>query len=284
MSARRALLGFTLSTVAACALGPVAWPAPAFGQVEVAPGACASVGDEEITSTAKKTTPALTKFPVVVHYMKREGAAPESQPDHEFPIAELKTLFREDGDFNRVWWKKHRKVMFVLVGVETCTYRGDQAPAADSDVMSKLGDVLNTKTMELANGSKKFTGLDLYLWPGIEGFGNIAGFARSVAVMKHPSVWLSRDCSQRGGHTCASTFGHEVGHFFGLCHICTADAVRNPETTPRTCGQTCPAAVRANTLLPACTDGDASRLMADQGGIDLQPCELSFAVGNAAKI
>ena len=39
-----------------------------------------------------------------------------------FPVRKLKSFFAEDGDFNRVWWKKHRKVMFVLVGVETCTY------------------------------------------------------------------------------------------------------------------------------------------------------------------
>jgi len=102
--------------------------------------------------------------------------------------------------------------------------------------------------------------------------------------MKHPSVWLAPDCEERGGSVCASKFGHEVGHFFGLCHLCTLDPVANPETNPGTCRQTCPPEGRAGTRLRGCEDPDAPKLMADQDGIGLEPCELTFAVGNATKI
>ena len=274
-------------SVVAGALLLAAGPSPSLGQVAVdSRSSCAAITDAKVQHNAEQTTPALTRFPVVVHYMKHrsEGSGPDSAVRGIFPVNRLIDLFAEDGDFNRVWWKKHRKVMFVLVAVETCTYRGDPVPLVSTALMRKLGDALNLRELKMANGVQPFQGLDLYLWAGLDGNGTVAGFARSAAAMKHPSVWLSTDCSQRGGSICTSKFGHEVGHFFGLCHLCALDPVGSPETNPATCRQTCPAAGRAGTRLPACRDTDADRLMADQDGIELEPCELSFAVGNAATI
>lgn len=260
---------------------------PSLGQVAVdSRSSCVAVADPKVQSNADQTTPGLTHFPVVVHYMKHssEGAGPDSAVRRIYPVERLLGFFEEDGDFNRVWWKKHQKVMFVLVGVETCTYRGDLVPLASTALMRKLGDAVNMREIKLAGGTQPFRGLDLYLWAGLDGIGSVAGFARSAAAMKHPSVWLSADCSQRGGSVCTSKFGHEVGHFFGLCHLCVLDPASNPETNPATCRQTCPDAGRAGTRLQACTDSDTGRLMADQEGIELEPCELSFAVGNATRI
>jgi hypothetical protein len=251
---------------------------------------CRPVGDAAIQETAAQT-PSLTHFPVVVHYMKHriEGSGPDSAVSRVFPLDKLKSFFAENGDFNRAWWTKHRKVMFVLVGVETCTYTlegGDRIPVADTRVMRKLNKAFNVDHVVLANGRQPFKGLDLYLWAGIEGQGGVqvAGFARSAAAMPRPSIWMAADCEQRGGSVCASKFGHEVGHFFGLCHLCVLDAVSKAETNPNTCRQTCPPAGRAGTHLPVCTDADGARLMADQDGMNLEPCELTFAVSNATKI
>jgi hypothetical protein len=47
---------------------------------------------------------------------KSEGSGPGSAVSGVFPLSKLKAFFAEDGDFNRVWWKKHQKVMFVLAG------------------------------------------------------------------------------------------------------------------------------------------------------------------------
>lgn len=266
---------------------------PARGQVDTDPrNDCNPILDPDIQATATSTTPSLTHFPVVVHYMKHriEGAGPESAVSRVFPVRKLKSFFAEDGDFNRVWWKKHRKVMFVLVGVETCVYTlgsGARIPVADTALMKRLGKAFNIREVVLANGRQPFAGLDLYLWAGIQGQGRggqVAGFARSAAAMKRPSVWLAPDCSDRGGSICASKFGHEVGHFFGLCHLCAADPASNPERNPSTCRQTCPAGGRAGTRLSMCKDPDAPKLMADQDGVDLEPCELAFAVSNATSI
>lgn len=266
-------------------------PVPSPGQLDTDPrNNCRPVVDADIQATAAQTTPSLTHFPVVVHYMKHriEGSGPDSAVSGVFPLHKLKSFFAEDGDFNRVWWTKHRKVMFVLVGVETCTYTlesGDRIPVADTRVMRRLNMAFNVREAVLANGRQPFKGLDLYLWAGIEGQpGPVAGFARSAAAMSRPSVWLAADCEQRGGSVCASKFGHEVGHFFGLCHLCALDPVANPETNPGTCRQTCPPTGRAGTRLPACTDADARKLMSDQDEINLELCELTFAVSNATKI
>jgi hypothetical protein len=109
----------------------------------------------------------------------------------------------------------------------------------------------------------------------------VGGFALSAAAVKRPSVWLAPDCRQARTGDCGKKFGHEVGHFFGLCHVC---AVLDGEINPATCRQTCPIEARARRRLDACDNRDAPRLMADQGGVDLDPCELSFAVDNATGI
>ena len=287
MSKRHRLPGIAMSVVMMSTLLLLVNPVRA---VDTDPrNACREIDDADIQATAAETTPSLTHFPVVVHYMKHrsEGSGPDSVVGGMFPLSKLKSFFRENGEFNRVWWKKHQKVMFVLVRVETCTYSlgsGVTIPEASTPLMTRLGKDFNLDKVVLAGGLQEFRGLDLYLWAGITGQGQVAGFARSAAATKHPSIWLAPDCEQRGGGVCASKFGHEVGHFFGLCHLCALDPAGNPEKNPRTCGQTCPAAGRANTRLLACTDSDAPKLMADMDGIGLEPCELTFAVNNAMRI
>lgn len=292
MSLRRGLPRIAISAAVVSALILLVRPTPSLGQLETNPrNNCEAIVDADVQATATRTTPSLTNFPVVVHYMKHksEGSGSDSAVRGVFPLSKLKAFFAEDGDFNRVWWKKHQKVMFVLVGVETCTYAlggGASIPVANTALMKQLGKAFNVPELVLANGRQKFVGLDLYLWAGIAGqpSGQVAGFARSAAAMKHPSVWLAPDCEQRGGSICASKFGHEVGHFFGLCHLCALDPVANPEKNPGTCRQTCPPEGRAGTRLRGCEDPDAPKLMADQDGIGLEPCELTFAVSNATKI
>ena len=291
MRSRHGITGIGMSVVLVSALLLLGHPAPSLGQPGTNPrNDCRAIEDAAILATARSTTPSLTHFPVFVHYMKHrsEGSGPDSAASGVFPLSKLKGFFTEDGDFNRVWWKKHRQVMFVLVGVETCTYAlggVDQVPVASTPLMRRLGKAFNVREVELASGRQPFRGLDLYLWPGITGSaGQVAGFARSAAAMKHPSIWLAPDCEQRGGSICASKFGHEVGHFFGLCHLCALDPAANPERNPGTCRQTCPPEGRAGTRLRGCEDPDAPKLMADQDGIGLEPCEVTFAVGNAKKI
>jgi len=250
---------------------------------------CALIVDPDIQAVAARTTPSLTSFPVVVHYMKHEseGNGPDSAARTAFPLNEVKAFFEEGGEFNRVWWKKHQKVMFVLVGVDTCPYKLGEGvvPVASKKLMKQIGKAYNVGTWELANGPQPFTGLDLYLWVGIQGQGDQAGgFALSAAALKRPSVWLAPDCrSVRLGQQqdCDKKFGHEVGHFFGLCHVC---ATHERDMNPGTCRQTCPIEARAGKRLATCTTRDEPRLMADQGGVDLDPCELSFAVNNASSI
>lgn len=291
MRLRRGLTRIAISVVTVCALLLLIHPAPSRGLDTNPRSNCEAIADADIEATAARTTPSLTQFPVVVHYMKHrsEGSGPDSAVRGVFPLGKLKAFFAEDGDFNRVWWKKHRQVMFVLVAAETCTYAlgsGARIPVASTPLMRDLGMAFNVREMVLAGGRQPFRGLDLYLWAGITGqpAGQVAGFARSAAAMKRPSVWLAADCEQRGGSVCASKFGHEIGHFFGLCHLCALDPVANPETNPGTCRQTCPPEARAGTRLRGCQDPDAPKLMADQDGIGLEPCELTFAVGNATKI
>jgi len=292
MSGRYASPRTALSAAVVAVLLLLVAPVPSAGQLATnSRQNCRPVFDAGIQATAAQTTPDLKHFPVVVHYMKHriEGSGPDSAVSQVFPLDKLKNFFAANGDFNRVWWTKHRKVTFVLVGVETCTYSletsGDLTPMADTAVMRKLNRAFNQDHVVLAGGRQPFKGLDLYLWAGIVGqSGQVAGFARSTAALRQPSVWLAADCEQRGGSVCATKFGHEVGHFFGLCHLCVLDAVSKAEKNPKTCRQTCPPSGRANTQLPACTDADAARLMVDQDGINLEPCELAFAVSNATKI
>ena len=290
MSIRHGFPKIAISAAMVSALLLLVHPAPSLGVDTDPRNNCRPVVDADIQATAAQTTPSLKQFPVVVHYMKHrsEGSGPDSAVSGVFSLDKLKSFFADDGDFNRVWWKKHRKVMFVLVGVETCTYAlvsGGRIPAASTPLMRDLGMAFNVREAVLANGRQPFTGLDLYLWAGIEGQpGPVAGFARSAAAMRRPSVWLAADCEQRGGSICASKFGHEVGHFFGLCHLCTIDPATNPEANPGTCRQTCPPEGRAGTRLPICKDPDAPKLMADQDGINLELCELTFAVNNAKRI
>jgi hypothetical protein len=253
---------------------------------------CKTIADAGVKAAADQTTPALATFPVVVHYMKHatEGRGPEESVARDlFPLDDVKTFFQENGQFNRVWGKKHRKVTFVLVGIETCTYSGPKIPEATAAILDDKGRAYNGSHLRLANG-KKFQGLDLYVWAGIHLGGTdiqVAGFSRSVAAVKHPAVWLGPDCRQ-GQSLCDTKFAHEVGHFFGLCHVCFAT---EPEKNPDTCLQTCPLEARARQDLEPCDNPDPDKrakfkpqLMADQDGVDLQACELSFAVDNATKI
>jgi hypothetical protein len=250
---------------------------------------CTLIVDPDIQAAAARTTPSLTSFPVVVHYMKHrsEVSGQGSAAQTAFPLNEVKAFFAEDGEFNRVWWKKHQKVMFVLVGVDTCPYKLGEGsvPPPSPKLMKQIGVAYNVRAWRLANGPppQPFTGLDLYLWAGIQGSDQgepVGGFARSAAAMKRPSVWLAPDCRSAPIQNCDKTFGHEVGHFFGLCHVCADGDDVNPDT----CRQTCPIEARAGKRLDTCTTRDVPRLMADQGGIDLEACELSFAVNNASSI
>jgi hypothetical protein len=246
---------------------------------------CAPIVDHDVEQVAAQTTQSLTSFPVVVHYMKdaRETGT-MSVAEAFFPKEKLKKFFREDGEFNRVWWKNNnQKIKFVLVGLETCGYKAfwpdpgpvpASVPVSDS-VMRQIGKDYNVVQYELANGSQPFRGLDLYIWPEI--VGGFGGYARSSAAIKRPSVWLTRDCLVDSKPSCDSKFAHEVGHFFGLCHVC---ALRPPEKAPGTCKQTCPSAVVAGKALPVCADSEKA-LMADNLGTKLKPCEVAFAVNNA---
>jgi hypothetical protein len=286
MRGRHGLPVIAIAAAAVAVLLLAFHPPPSLGQVDRDQGEnCTPIVDPDIQATAARTTPSLTSFPVVVHYMKHksEGNGQGSVARTLFPLNEVKAFFEEGREFNRVWWKKHEKVMFVLVGVRTCPYelgRQELVPTASVKLMKKFGTDYNVRKWVLANGLQDFTGLDLYLWPKIKGQGGqVAGFARSAAAMTRPSVWLAPDCHQAGN--CDIKFGHEVGHFFGLCHVC---ATVEGETNPDTCRQICPIEARAGKRPDLCNTSD-ERLMADQKGIDLDSsCELSFAVNNASSI
>jgi hypothetical protein len=126
---------------------------------------CSLIPDAEIQAAAERTTPSLTTFPVVVHYMKHQSEPAGREPAalRAFPLADVKAFFDEDGEFNRVWWKKHEKVMFVLVGAETCPYKlgAGVIPVAGAKLMKQIGAAYNVRTWTLAGGSLTFTGLDL---------------------------------------------------------------------------------------------------------------------------
>jgi hypothetical protein len=244
---------------------------------------CTPILDAEIQAKAASTTPGLASFPVVVHYMKHvdEASGPDSKARAAFPLDDVKKFFRVNGEFNKVWGATDPKVTFVLVGVETCTFKlgdGTSPPAVDN-LMERIGEAYNMPSVVLANVRQDFKGLNLYLWENIEG--EVGGFARSTAAIPKPSVWLAPDCVR--GRFCDSKFAHEVGHFFGLCHVCTNVKPPESETNPSTCRQTCPAQGQANQRLLACED-NAPELMADRFGTKLQPCERSFAVDNAKRI
>jgi hypothetical protein len=250
---------------------------------------CAPIVDHDVEQVAAQTTQSLTSFPVVVHYMKdaRETGT-MSVAEAFFPKEKLKKFFREDGEFNRVWWKQEEKVKFVLVGLETCRYKPfwsnpgplpASVPVADA-VMRQIGKDYNVVQYELSNESQPFRGLDLYVWPEI--IGGIAGYARSSAAIRRPSLWLTRDCLVDPTPYCDSKFAHEVGHFFGLCHVCTLGPPRE-EKAPATCKQTCPSTVVAGKALPVCVKTEQA-LMADNAGTALKPCEVSFAVNNAMSV
>lgn len=294
MSIRHRFPRIAISAVKLSALLLLMHPAPSHG-LDTDPH-CKPIEDAAIQATAGRTTPSLTTFPVVVHYMKHatEGGGPDDSVVRGlFPLDQVKAFFDEGGDFNRVWGKKHPKLVFVLVGVQTCPYRklkgqrdSEIFPNARVEIMEDIGAAFNVETHTLANGPQRFTGLDLYLWAKIEG--GFAGFARSAAATPHPSVWLAPDCRQTSPRFCDTKFAHEVGHFLGLCHVCTnADSEMNPTT----CRQTCPLEARANRRLESCENPDSDKraqfkpqLMADQGGTKLEACELSFAVNNAKSI
>lgn len=248
---------------------------------------CTTIEDTDIRATAAGTTPSLTSFPVVVHYMKHvdEPTGSDSKARSAFPLNKVKAFFKANGDFNKVWAEDDPKVTFVLVGVETCIFKlGDgTSPLPDEGLMRQMGDAYNIQKVVLASGhEQRFKGLDLYLWTDIQG--EVGGFARSAAAMKRPSVWLAPDCIR--GNFCAREFAHEIGHFFGLCHVCT-NRTREGETTPGTCRQTCQPEGQANQSLDSCDLGERrliKRLMADLEGTDLSTCERGFAVGNAERI
>jgi hypothetical protein len=289
MSGRHRLPFTALAAALGAVLLLVFHPPPSLGQVDRDQREkCTLIADTDIRASAARTTPSLTSFPVVVHYMKHqsEGSGPGSAARTAFPLNEVKAFFEEGGEFNRVWWKKHQKVMFVLVGVETCPYKLGEGviPAASASLMKQIGAAYNVRKWALASGPQPFTGLDLYLWAGIQVSGQgdqVGGFALSAAALKRSSVWLAPDCRHVQNRNCDSKFGHEAGHFFGLCHVC---AVLEGEMNPDTCRQTCPIEAQAGKRLDTCATRDEPRLMADQGGIDLDPCELSFAVNNASSI
>jgi len=275
---------------------------------------CKPISDSEIETTAAQTTPSLTNFPVVVHYMKHDsepaGQEPEIARARLFSLGTVKTFFSANGTFNRVWGQKNPKIQFVLVGVETCTYNlrlfpelarfAEESTVPNPDSLGKIeglrffsrvGRGYNVSTVTLANGSKPFRGLDLYLWPKID---NASGYARSSSATKFPAAWLGPDCKLDS--SCDAMFAHEVAHFFGLCHVCSNDPANDPalgpvtaaasQANPRTCKQTCPLSAKPDIPLRPCKkDGNddlRKALMADLGGTDLQDCEVSFVVSSAA--
>ncbi|HWP75777.1 MAG TPA: hypothetical protein VNU03_14745, partial [Methylomirabilota bacterium] len=70
-----------IAGLAAAALLLAAEPSPSLGQVVVdSRSICAAIADPKVQHNAEQTTPALTRFPVVVHYMKHssEGSGPDS--------------------------------------------------------------------------------------------------------------------------------------------------------------------------------------------------------------
>lgn len=273
---------------------------------------CKPISDSEIQATAALTTPNLTSFPVFVHYMKHDSEPAGQEPEiaGTFPLGTLKTFFGANGTFNRVWGQKSPKIQFVLVGVETCTYKLRLFPelvgfAEESTVpnpeslgkskglrfFNRVGRGYNVSMVTLANGSKPFRGLDLYLWPKIN---QASGYARSSSATKFAAAWLGPDC--KPDSSCDAMFAHEVAHFFGLCHVCSNDPANDPalgpvtaaasQMNPRTCKQACPLSAKPDIPLRPCkkdaTDDLTKALMADGGGTDLQDCEVSFVVSNAA--
>lgn len=251
---------------------------------------CTPIIDLDVQQAAEQSTPSLTSFPVFVHYMKdtREASGTGSVAQVMFNKDQIKEFFAEEGDFNKVWWAGQRKIKFVLVGVDVCPFDPVEPDAglgsipAKPNVMRRFGDNYNVRQYGSPAALKPFRGLDLYLWPQIDdpvGGAPVGGFARSSAAMKRPSVWLGPVCVRDVAKACVSMFAHEVAHFFGLCHVCTQQSGGG---NPATCQQTCPLSARPGPLKTCDPDDpDKSALMADNGGVKLEPCEVTFAVGKA---
>ena len=90
----------TISVVMVSALLLLVQPIPSFGQLDTNPrNNCEAIVDADVQATATRTTPSLTNFPVVVHYMKHksEGSGPGSAVSGIFPLSKLKAFFAELG-------------------------------------------------------------------------------------------------------------------------------------------------------------------------------------------
>lgn len=269
---------------------------------------CTLDSDPGLAASAA-ANPDLNGFPVIVHYMQHEDYPEDDPSDPEvggLSRETLKSYFAPNGKFNEIWApnaSRPKGVQFVLVGIETCTYRLKRlnrnyteresmpSPNADPGLPSRVFRAFNTRTYQAGNESKPFHGLDLYVWWDIRdstaGYGAAPRLRQSASgsfrLQRRGGVWLDRDCLMEPDQdACARLFGHEAGHFFGLCHVCAM--FTSPETAGPNCSTTCPTAVPPGQNLPTCASGETRVMAANWNGKDVQQCELDFATDYAAKL
>jgi hypothetical protein len=233
----------------------------------------------------------VANFPVVVHVMQNAGFQPQNdvlRAQDGFPAATIRQYFDPNGDFNRIWNQQQTGIRFVLVRLETCAYTIPQLgsdlgftvntpdipePVANGLKLAKrVIDDYNARDYKVNGATKPFQGLDVYVFWDIR---NASGFG---ALFKRPSdgkrgaIWVDRECLEAGNH-CDRQFAHEVGHFFGLCHVCRLQGGKK-KAEPW-----CPC---VPSTLPSCHPGMGNSVMHPKAdGTDLDACEQAQVETNA---
>jgi hypothetical protein len=256
----------------------------------------------EIAAFPGKPAAGDSPVPVVVHYMQNP-ARPDidlSRPNGPFAPSDLERRFQESGTLNAVWHATVARIRLDLHRLETCRYSLKDfdyareheefpSPAADPSIFRNVVVRYNgwgppARGAAPAVGRSPARVLDVYVFSKIEVW---AGWGVPPRVdperpVRLGAVWIDTDCLE--AQDCDRLFAHELGHFFGLCHVCRSGSSRDDAGQSCPDYNYCPNTVRPNTPLPTCDVRDARLMSAAYTGSRLLPCEVERVQRRAAQL
>jgi hypothetical protein len=255
---------------------------------------CAEIGAFPLKAAAGDV-----RVPVVVHYM-RNPARPKidlSKGQGPFSPADLEQRFGDSGTFNTVWKGTTARVRLDLYRLESCPYSLREfgyakernevpSPAADPSLFPNLlaryngwGSPASAAAPKGASAPGRV--LDLYIFEKIDIWAGWSGAPRIAPETpgRLGAVWIDTDCL--AGNDCDRLFGHEVGHFLDLCHVCRSAS--SQDDLPTSCRfNYCPKTGSKTTTTPICAVNDARLMGPAYTGSSLLPCEVSRVAQRAA--